>query len=152
MELFTVLLANGPNLNLLGEREPAVYGQDSLAAVEERLQDTALSYNCQLICFQTNHEGELLDFLHSWRQRAHGIILNPGAWTHTSVALRDCLAGIHLPTVEVHISHTAQRETFRHTSLVAAVCTAQIQGFGTFGYDLALTGILQLLEGNLDRE
>jgi 3-dehydroquinate dehydratase-2 len=132
-----LLILNGPNLNLLGTREPAVYGTGTLADLEADLRatfpDVGLSF------FQSNHEGALIDRLHAARtDGTDGIVFNPGAYTHTSVALRDAVAAIGVPVVEVHLSHIHAREPFRHHSLLAPVCVGQISGLGRRGYHLAV--------------
>ena len=129
----TILIVNGPNLNLLGTREPQIYGNQSFEAY---LEDLKKNTTCELSYFQSNVEGELINCL---QQSKHdGIILNAGAYTHTSVALRDCIAAIHVPVIEVHISNISNRESFRHTSLITPVATGCIMGFGLKGYDPAL--------------
>jgi len=129
----TILIVNGPNLNLLGTREPQIYGNQSFEAYVEALKKNTA---CDVSYFQSNIEGELIDCL---QQAKHdGIILNAGGYTHTSVALRDCIAAIHVPVIEVHISNISNRESFRHTSLISPVATGCIMGFGLKGYELAL--------------
>lgn len=129
----TILIVNGPNLNLLGTREPQIYGNQSFEAYVEDLKKNT---TCELSYFQSNVEGELINCL---QQSNHdGIILNAGGYTHTSVALRDCIAAIHVPVIEVHISNISNRESFRHTSLITPVATGCIMGFGLKGYELAL--------------
>ena len=129
----TILIVNGPNLNLLGTREPQIYGNQSFEAY---LEDLKKNTTCELSYFQSNVEGELINCL---QQSNHdGIILNAGGYTHTSVALRDCIAAIHVPVIEVHISNISNRESFRHTSLITPVATGCIMGFGLKGYELAL--------------
>ena len=129
----TILIVNGPNLNLLGTREPQIYGNQSFEAYVEDLKKNT---PCELSYFQSNVEGELINCL---QQSNHdGIILNAGGYTHTSVSLRDCIAAIHVPVIEVHISNISNRESFRHTSLITPVATGCIMGFGLKGYELAL--------------
>jgi 3-dehydroquinate dehydratase-2 len=140
-----VLVIHGPNLNLLGRREPEIYGNESLREVNRRLREKAQELGCRLTFFQSNCEGEIIDFLHDHRLEADGVIINPGGLTHTSVALRDALAAIGLPTVEVHISDISQREEFRRTSLIRDICIASICGKGIEGYLLALTELVQQL-------
>lgn len=132
-----ILLVNGPNLNLLGEREPGVYGRTTLREIEEMVRHAAAGWKVEVLAFQSNHEGEILDFIQEHRKRARGIIVNPGALTHTSVALHDCIKGVDLPTVEVHLSNVHAREEFRRTSVVAPACSGQISGLGPRGYLLA---------------
>lgn len=128
-----ILIINGPNLNLLGEREPEIYGKQSFLSF---LSDLKREFEGDITYFQSNIEGELIDCMQ--KTDADGIILNAGGYTHTSVAIRDCIAAIATPVVEVHISNLAQRESFRHDSLITAVCKGSIMGFGLAGYRLAL--------------
>lgn len=128
-----ILIVNGPNLNLLGTREPEIYGSKTFLQVFEDLKK---EFGDELEYFQSNVEGELINALHD--SKHHGIILNAGGYTHTSVALRDAISGISVPVVEVHISNLAKREEFRHNSLITAVCAGSIMGFGIDGYRLAL--------------
>ncbi|MEV8180504.1 type II 3-dehydroquinate dehydratase [Specibacter sp. NPDC078692] len=135
----TLLILNGPNLNLLGTREPEIYGASTLADVEQLTTAAAKAAGFSTTCLQSNHEGALLDAIHAARGTAVGIIINAGAYTHTSVALRDAIAGVELPTVEVHISNVHKREEFRHHSYLSAVCNAVIVGAGVHGYELAVS-------------
>ncbi len=137
----TILLVHGPNLNLLGERKPEVYGTTTLLDIEADVAAAANARGAALLCFQSNHEGALIDFLHGNRKIADGVVLNAGAYTHTSVALRDAIEAIQIPVVEVHISNTHAREGFRHVSLIAPVCLGQVTGLGRDGYTVA-TGLL----------
>lgn len=136
-----VLVLHGPNLNLLGEREVAIYGQLDLETINKTLRSRADEFGMQLEIIQSNHEGVLIDALHEARTWANGVIINPGGFTHTSVALRDAVAGIRLPTIEVHLSNVYAREPFRHTSLIAPVAWGQIAGFGALGYQMALDAL-----------
>ena len=133
-----VLVLNGPNLNLLGLREPDVYGRDTLADVEELCRATAADHGLRADCRQSNHEGALIDAVHEARAGHRAIVINPGGYSHTSVALRDALAAVELPVVEVHLSNIHKREEFRHHSYVSAVADAVICGAGAHGYALAL--------------
>ncbi|WP_104110956.1 MULTISPECIES: type II 3-dehydroquinate dehydratase [unclassified Arthrobacter] len=134
----TLLILNGPNLNLLGTREPEIYGSTTLSDVEQLTTAAAEAAGFSTTCLQSNHEGALVDAIHAARGTAVGIIINAGAYTHTSVALRDAIAGVELPTVEVHISNVHQREEFRHHSYLSAVSSAVIVGAGIHGYELAV--------------
>jgi len=138
-----ILLLHGPNLNLLGTRQPEIYGSATLTDINAAAERHLAHYNVSLRTAQSNHEGELIDLLHDAREWADGIVFNPGAYTHTSVALRDAIATIETPVIEVHISNIHGRETFRHKSLLAGVCLGQIAGFGWQGYLLALDAHLR---------
>ena len=134
-----LLLLNGPNLNLLGTREPAVYGSSTLADVEQAAAAQAAAAGAALSCFQSNHEGALIDRIHAAKAEGiDAIIINPGGLTHTSVALRDALAGVAIPFIEVHISNIYQREEFRHHSFLSAIAQGTICGLGTDGYRFAI--------------
>jgi len=134
-----LLLLNGPNLNLLGTREPATYGAKTLAEIESAAQEQAKAAGAELSFFQSNHEGALIDRIHAARnEQVDAIIINPGGLTHTSVALRDALAGVAIPFIEVHISNVHQREAFRHHSYLSAIAKGVICGLGTEGYRLAI--------------
>ncbi|HXG35434.1 MAG TPA: type II 3-dehydroquinate dehydratase [Dehalococcoidia bacterium] len=143
-----ILLINGPNLNLLGTREPDIYGTDTLTAIEARAKEKATELGCELACFQSNHEGEIVDFIQREGQTAEGIIINPGAFTHYSIAIRDALISIAKPVVEVHISNIHGREEFRRHSVVADIALGQISGLGWRGYVMALEGLTAYLKEN----
>jgi 3-dehydroquinate dehydratase II len=140
-----ILVLNGPNLNLLGTREPAIYGHTTLADIEGDCIAHGQTLGLSVTCAQSNHEGALVEHLHAARGTMAGVVLNAGAYTHTSVALRDAITASGLPVVELHLSNTHARESFRHVSLIAPVCIGVIQGFGARGYRLAL----QALHGHL---
>lgn len=140
-----VLLVNGPNLNLLGTREPAHYGHTTLAEIEARAKAFGAELGLEVDCVQSNSEGTLVDAVQSALGRASAIIINPAAYTHTSIALRDAIAAVGLPAVEVHLSNVHAREQFRHTSLTAPACRGVIAGFGAEGYLLALRAVAALL-------
>jgi 3-dehydroquinate dehydratase-2 len=142
----SILVLHGPNLNLTGTREPDIYGSTTLAEIDERLHALARDRGAVVRTTQSNHEGALVDALHEVRNWADGCIFNPGAFTHYSYALRDAVAAVDYPVVEVHMSLPPARELFRHTSVIAPVCVAQVAGFGARSYDLALLGLLQRLE------
>ncbi len=142
---FAVL--NGPNLNLLGEREPGIYGGHTLSDLEDLCRKWADAHGVSLDFFQSNHEGELIDRLQALRKSVSGVVFNPGGYTHTSVALRDCIAAVTVPVVEVHLSNPAAREPFRQTSLIAPVAAGSIAGFGIGGYILALEGLSLRVQG-----
>lgn len=145
--MIRILVLNGPNLNLVGQREPGVYGTESYASICEAIRTRAETLGMQADCDQTNSEGGLIDRLHAARGVYDGIVLNAGAYTHYSYAIRDAIAAIQLPVVEVHMSNIHAREEFRHTSVIAPVCRGQIAGFGADSYMLAL----QAMQGILSR-
>ena len=133
-----VLLMNGPNLNMLGVRDPAIYGSDTLASIEQMVVDYGRQHGVEVECFQSNHEGALIDKLHEAHGVMDGIVYNPGAHTHYSYALHDAVECINVPVVEIHISDISQREEFRRTSVIAPACIAQVKGMGKDGYLRAL--------------
>lgn len=137
-----VLLLHGPNLNLLGTREPQLYGSDTLEDINQRVSDHAMLSGVSIQARQSNHEGALIDALHDARTWAVGVVMNPGAYTHTSIALRDAISATQLPVVEVHLSNVHAREEFRHRSLLAPVCVGQIAGFGWRSYILGIDALL----------
>ena len=138
----TLLLVHGPNLNLLGERKPEIYGTTTLTDIEADVAAAANARGAAVLCFQSNHEGALIDFLHEHRKLADGIVMNAGAFTHTSVALHDAIEAVQLPCVEGHISNTHAREGFRHRSMIAPVCLGQVTGLGRAGYGVAVELLL----------
>ena len=133
-----ISVINGPNLNMLGQREPGIYGNQTLKDIEKQRQEYALENAMELDFFQSNIEGELVDAIQQAGNRCNGIIINAGAYTHTSVAVRDAIASIRIPVLEVHLSNPHTRESFRHTSLIADVCRGSISGFGSESYMLAI--------------
>jgi 3-dehydroquinate dehydratase-2 len=137
-----VLLVNGPNLNKLGQREPHIYGYDSIDDVVARVEKRAAEHGVELLAFQSNHEGAIIDFIQEQQGQAFGLVINPGSLAHTSVGLRDCIAGSGLTAVEVHISNVYAREEFRHRSYLSAVCKGMITGLGWRGYLYALDAVV----------
>ena len=159
-----IAVLNGPNLNLLGTREPAVYGSTTLAEIEARLTDIAAELGVELVCAQFNHEGDCLDAIHAlggqpsapgvapaFRQKADAALVNAGAWTHTSLALRDALAGVALPFVEVHISNIYARDPERRHSMLAPAARAVVCGFGVAGYEMALRALVAQMRAAADQ-
>jgi len=140
-----ILVLQGPNLDALGTREPALYGRATLDEIHRGLEIVAAGLGCRIECRQTNHEGVLIDALHSARGQVDGVLLNPGGLTHSSVALRDAVLAAGVPVVEVHLSNPNAREVFRHTSLVSGAAVGVVQGFGPAGYELALRGLVGVL-------
>lgn len=139
-----ILVINGPNLNMLGTREPSVYGSETLADIISSLDDEASLVNSEIVPFQSNHEGALIDFIQANASNAAGIIINPGALTHYGLSLRDALASVELPVIEVHLSNIYAREEWRHRSVIAPVVKGQIAGFGRLGYVAALRLLIEL--------
>jgi 3-dehydroquinate dehydratase-2 len=140
-----ILVLHGPNLNLLGTREPEIYGSFTLADINAKLAELAGEQHVELVCNQSNHEGDLVDALHDARTWADGVVFNPGAYTHTSIALRDAIAAIGIPVIEVHLSNVYAREEFRYVSMISAVCRGKITGLGWRSYTLGLRALLELL-------
>jgi len=145
-ERATVLVLHGPNLNLLGTREPQIYGHTTLADIDADLKAAGEELGVAVESFQSNSEGALIDRIHEARHKAQALIVNAGGYTHTSVALRDALAAVGLPVIEVHLSNLAAREEFRHRSLLAPICVGQITGLGAFGYRLALEAAVHTIK------
>ncbi len=148
----TILILNGPNLNLLGVREPATYGRETLADIEETCLERAAMLGLVVDFRQSNHEGQLVDWIQEARETASGIILNAGAYTHTSVAIHDALKAAELPVIEVHLSNIFKRESFRHHSYVSPVAQGVICGFGGQGYVLALEAMMRILLADNPRD
>ncbi|WP_236176072.1 type II 3-dehydroquinate dehydratase [Pseudomonas qingdaonensis] len=140
----TLLVLNGPNLNMLGLRQPEVYGRETLADVQALCHSAGQRLDLNIEFHQTNHEGQMIDWIHQARGRVAGIVINPGAWTHTSVAIHDALFAAEVPVIEVHISNVHKREAFRHHSYVSLVAQAVLAGFGTHGYVLAINHFAHL--------
>ena len=149
--MLSILVLNGPNLNMLGKREPAVYGAQTLQTINDALAETAASLAVTLTFFQSNHEGALVDEVQAALDRHQGILINPGAYTHTSVAIRDAIASVSLPPVEVHLSNIHKREPFRHHSYIAPVAIGQISGFGADSYRLGLEGLVNHLRSTTEK-
>ena len=139
-------ILNGPNLNLLGEREPEIYGSESIDDIQKLIEDFAKSKNAEIIFKQTNHEGELIEMIHDARKKSDGLIINPAGYTHTSVAIYDALLSLNIPIIEVHISNIYKREKFRHSSYVSMAANSVISGFGIDGYIFALESMLKSIK------
>lgn len=143
-----IYVLNGPNLNLLGQREPEIYGNTTLADIDKLVSDKAGALGLAVDCRQSNHEGELVTWIQESREKASGLVLNAAAYTHTSIAIHDALAMLDIPVIEVHISNIFKRESFRHHSTVSPVATGVICGLGVTGYELALDAIHRILTTN----
>ena len=152
MRQISILVIHGPNLNLLGNREPQTYGSTTLAQIDQSLQQEAERLRVSLSCLQSNYEGALVDAIHQAQGKHQGIMINAGAYTHTSVAIRDALAGVSIPTVEVHLSNIYRREEFRHHSYIAPIAIGQISGFGANSYILGLQALVNYLQSELRLE
>jgi 3-dehydroquinate dehydratase-2 len=144
----TVYILNGPNLNLLGTREPEIYGKKTLAEIEQSCRDFGSKHGLEIHFLQSNHEGQLIDWIQDAGKKSHGILINPGAYTHTSIAIRDALSAVKVPVIEIHLSNIHRREQFRHRSYVSQVATGVICGLGPAGYVLGL----QALAGPMSSE
>jgi len=144
--VWQVQVIHGPNLNLLGQREPGIYGADTLATINRNLQQQGQALGASVTSYQSNLEGELVTCIQNALGTYHGILINPAAYTHTSVALRDAIAAVALPTVEVHLSNVYRRESFRHHSFIAPVAVGQISGFGPDSYSLGLRALVAYLD------
>ena len=141
-----ILILHGPNLNLLGTREPEVYGSLTLADINDKMIRLGAELGAGLTCLQSNHEGALIDALQDARTWADGVVFNPGGYTHTSIALRDAISAIRIPVIEVHLSNVYAREEFRHVSMISAVCRGKVTGFGWISYELGLRGVIDIIK------
>lgn len=144
--MLKVSLIHGPNLNLLGSREPQIYGRDSFDEINRKIKARGLQLDVDVRILQSNHEGEIIDAIHDARTWADGLVINPGALTHYSYAIRDAITAVRLPTIEIHLTNVHAREEFRHHSVISAVVTAQIIGLGSLGYILGVEAIKEIVE------
>ena len=140
----TVYILNGPNLNLLGQREPEIYGKTTLAEIEQACREVGAERGLEIEFLQSNHEGQLIDWIQAAGTKGQAILINPGAYTHTSIAIRDALSAVHVPVIEIHLSNIHRREAFRHCSYVSQVATGVICGLGAVGYVLGLRAVVEL--------
>ncbi len=146
-----ILIINGVNMNMLGIREPEKYGSTTLKELEKDLYSYSFELGVDIETYQSNYEGDIVEKIHSAYDNFDGIVINPAAFTHTSVAIRDAIAAVNIPTVEIHMTNIQQREDFRHNSFIAPVCIAQISGFGKDCYKLGLQGLINYLKQNSDQ-
>ena len=142
----TILVIHGPNLNMLGKREPDIYGHTTLSEIDSHLKKMGKQSGLKVEMFQSNHEGEIVDQIQNAAKSVQGLIINPAAYTHTSIAIRDALLLLDIPIIEIHLSNIYKREPFRHKSLISDVATGQISGFGTHGYELALKAMAHIID------
>jgi 3-dehydroquinate dehydratase-2 len=142
----SVLVIHGPNLNMLGVREPGIYGNTTLSEINKHLAELGNSLGINVETFQSNHEGDIVEKIQAARKKHSGLIINPAAYTHTSIAIRDAILLLDIPIIEIHLSNIDKRESFRHTSLVADAVTARISGFGAHGYAMALGAMARMLQ------
>jgi len=141
----TILVIHGPNLNMLGTREPEIYGGDTLETINSKLKENGEKYGFKVVVFQSNHEGEIVEKIQGSLKHVNGLIINPAAFTHTSVAIRDALLLMEVPVIEIHLSNIYKRESFRQKSMIADIAMGQISGFGSHGYLMALDALSQLI-------
>ena len=144
--MFKILVIHGPNLNLLGTREPDIYGKSSIEEINKKLEESAKFEHVEIKIIQSNHEGEIVELIGKAKDRFDAIVINPAAYTHTSIAIRDAIQAVGLPTVEVHLSNIYSREEFRHNSLIAPVANGQISGFGVNSYILGLQAAIKVIK------